>query len=146
MRMVLCLSAAILLLASGCATTKQAPIENSPVVCGFLGDACQMLTPGQKGEVAERWFNPNAQFTQYSKVMINVAGFFGSDMSKVSPADQQVLTDFFYKTLTEEVSKKLPVVDQAGPGVLKVQVVILDVEAATPGMRSISMAIPQLVC
>ncbi|MGH9024098.1 MAG: DUF3313 domain-containing protein [Acidimicrobiia bacterium] len=133
-----------LLLVAGCATTKQAPVQDQAAVCGFLGDACQMLKPGQEGEASERWVNPNAQFTQYNKVMINVVGFFGADTSKVPPKDQQSLTDLFHKSLTEEIGKKYSVVEQAGSGVLKVQVAILDAEAATPGMRSISMAVPQL--
>ena len=133
-----------LVLLGGCATTKQAAVEDQTAVCGFLGDTCRMLKPGQKGEAAERWVNPNAQFTQYKKVMINVVGFFGADPSKIPPKDQQTLTNFFQKSLTEELGKKFEVVEQAGPGVMKIQVAILDAEAATPGMRSISMAIPQL--
>ena len=144
MRTILGLTATLLVLGAGCATTKQAKLEDSTAVCGFLGDACQMLKPGQKGEAAERWINSSAQFTQYNKVMIATVGFFGADASKVSTKDQQALTDFFYKSLNEELSKKYQVVDQPGPGVAKVQVAILDAEAATPGMRSISMAVPQL--
>ena len=34
-------------------------------------------------------------------------------------------------------------VDQAGPGVIKIEVAVLDAEAATPGMRSITMVLPQ---
>lgn len=144
MRTVLGLAAALLVLGTGCATTKQAKLEDSTAVCGFLGDACQMLKPGQKGEAAERWVNSSAQFTQYNKVMISAVGFFGAEASKVSPKSQQALTEFFYKSLNDELSKKYQVVDQPGPGVAKVQVAILDAEAATPGMRSISMAVPQL--
>jgi hypothetical protein len=144
MRALLGAAAALLVLGAGCATTKQATLENQTAVCGFLGDSCQMLKPGGKGEAAERWINPSAQFTQYNKVMIATVGFFGADASKVSTKDQQALTDFSYKALNEALSKKFQVVDQPGPGVAKVQVAILDAEAATPGLRSISMAVPQL--
>ena len=58
--------------------------------------------------------------------MINMIGFFGSDPSKVPPKDQQALTDTFAKALNEELAKKYEVVDQPGPGVVKVQVAILD--------------------
>jgi hypothetical protein len=144
MKTIVGLAVLALVLVTGCATTKQASLQDQTAVCGFLGDACHLLKPGQKGEAAERWVNPKAQFTQYNKVMINVVGFFGSDAAKVSPKDQQELTDFFYKALSEELSKKYQVVDQPGPDAMKVQVAILDAEAATPGMRSISMAVPQL--
>lgn len=144
MKTVLGLAVVILLLVTGCATTKQAAVQDQPAICGFLSDICQLLKPGAPGEAGMRWVDPNAQFTQYNKVMINVVGFFGSDTARVPPKDQQALTDYFYKALNEELAKKFQVVDQPGPGTVKVQVAILDAEAATPGLRSISMAIPQL--
>src|SRR5262245_66510785 len=55
-----------------------------------------------------------------------------------------MLTDAFAKTLNEELSKKYQVVDQAGPGTLKLDVALLDAEAATPGLRSITMVVPQM--
>ena len=144
MKTVLGLAVGILLLATGCATTKQAAVQEQPAICGFLSDICYLLKPGAEGEAGMRWVDPKAQFTQYSKVMISVVGFFGSDTEKASPKDQQMLTDYFNKALNEELAKKYQIVDEPGPGVVKVQVAILDAEAATPGLRSISMAIPQL--
>ncbi len=144
MKIALGIAAMVVLLVSACATTKQVAVQDQPAVCGFLGDVCRELKPGQEGEAGLRWVNPKVQLTRYNKVMINMVGFFGSDASKVSPKDEQALTDFFAKALNDELSKKYQVVDQAGPGVVKIQVAILDAEAATPGMRSITMVIPQL--
>jgi len=45
--------------------------------------------------------------------------------------------------LNEELAKKLQIVHQPGPDVLNVEVAVTDVEAATPALRSISMAVPQ---
>src|SRR5215510_13100686 len=69
--------------------------------------------------------------------------FYGSDTTKISAADQQALTNYFYQVLREELGKKYQVVDQAGPGVMKLQVALTDTEGATPGLRSVSMVIPQ---
>jgi hypothetical protein len=88
--------------------------------------------------------NPQGAFTQYSKVMIVVVGFFGSDPAKVSPKDEQRLTDVFYKNLHDALAKRYQVVDEAGPGVMKVEVALLDAEAATAGVRSVTMVVPQL--
>ena len=145
MRTLTALAAVMLLVVTGCATTQQVAVKDQPAICGFLGDACDQLRPGDtaKGEAGLRYVNPKAQFTQYNKVIVDVVGFFGSDAAKVPPKDQQALTDYFYKSLTEQFAKKFQVVDQAGPGALRVQAAILDAEAATPGARSISMAIPQ---
>jgi hypothetical protein len=45
--------------------------------------------------------------------------------------------------LREELGKKFTLADQVGPGVMRLQVAITDAEAATPGLRSVSMVIPQ---
>lgn len=72
-----------------------------------------------------------------------MVGFFGTDASKVLPADQERLTALFQQALTAALATKYPVVDQPAPGTMQLQVAILDAEAATPGVRSVSMVIPQ---
>src|SRR5262245_7331517 len=84
-----------------------------------------------------------AKLTQYNKAIVTVVGFFGADASKVSPKEQEQLTALFQTSLTEALSKRYQIVDEAGPGVMRIQVAILDAEAATPGLRSISMVVPQ---
>src|SRR5215510_417331 len=69
--------------------------------------------------------------------------FYGSDTTKIPAADQQTLTNYFYQVLREELGKKFQVVDQAGPGVMKLQVALTDTEGATPGLRTVSVIIPQ---
>ena len=123
------------MLGAGCTTTVQRTAEQSPVICGFLGaDLCAELQPGAKEEAGLRYVNPKGTFTQYDKVMIVMVSFFGSDPGKVTPQDEQRLTDLFYKNLHEALAKRYQVVDEAGPGVMKVEVVLLDAEAATPGV------------
>jgi hypothetical protein len=80
--------------------------------------------------------------TQYDKVMTQVVAFIGSD--KVSLEDQQTLVDYFQLALADKVASKYPLVDRPGPGVLRIQVALLDAEAATPGVRSVSVIVPQL--
>lgn len=143
MRMVLGLVAVTLVLVAGCATTKRVTVQDQPAVCAFLGEACEQLKPGAKGEAGLRYVNPNAQFTQYDKVLIQSVGFFGTDVEKVPPEQQEELTALFHRTLAEDLAKNYQVVQEPGPGVMRVQVAIMDAEAATPGARSISMAIPQ---
>jgi hypothetical protein len=133
------------LLGAGCAASVQRKVEESPAICGFLGaDVCAEIKPGGPGEAGLRHVNPKGRFTQYDKVVIVVVGFFGSDPAKVSPKDEQRLTDLFHKNLYEALAKRYQVVDEAGPGVMKVEVALLDAEAATPGARSVTMVVPQL--
>ncbi len=129
---------------AGCAATQQASVKDLPAVCGFLGAGCDLLKPGATGEAGLRYVNPKARLTQYNKVIVEVVGFFGSDVAKVPPKEQETLTELFQQSLTEALAKRYQIVDQAGPGVMQIQVAILDAEAATPGARSISMAVPQM--
>jgi hypothetical protein len=135
----------IVVLGAGCATTRQQATRPSPAVCAFVGaDHCRELQPGAKEEAGLRYVNPQGAFTRYDKVMIVVVGFFGSDAGKVSPRDEQRLIDVFYKNLHDALAKRYQVVDEANPGVMKVEVALLDAEAATPGVRSVTMVVPQL--
>ena len=144
MRTTLTLMAVVLVFMTGCAATQRVSVKDLPAVCGFLGDACDLLQPGAKGEAGLRYVNPKARLTQYNKMMVEVVGFFGSDVAKVPPKEQEALVELFQQSLTEALAKRYQIVDQAGPGVAQIQVAVLDAEAATPGARSISMAIPQM--
>ena len=145
MKALLVLGTVIVLLGAGCTTTMKRTAEQSPIICGFLGaKLCAELEPGAKEEAGLRYVNPKGMFTQYDKVTIVVVGFFGSDPGKVSPKDEQRLTDLFYKNLHEALGKRYQVVDEVGPGVMKVEVALLDAEVATPGVRSVTMVVPQL--
>ena len=135
--------AACLLALSACTTTTQAPLKQEGTACGFLGSVCNQLAPGAKDQAALRYINPKAKWSQYQKVIIDPVTFWGADTTKVSGADQQTLVNFFHEKLAQEMGKKFEIVDKPGPGVMKLSVAILDAEAATPGLRTVSMVVPQ---
>ncbi|HEU5196038.1 MAG TPA: DUF3313 domain-containing protein [Methylomirabilota bacterium] len=144
MKAMLLLTAAIVVFATGCATTERVEVKNRPTICAFLGESCDKMTAGGEGQKAGlRWINPSAKLTQYNKVIVDVVGFFGSEAPKVSPKEEEALTTLFKKTLVESMAKRFQVVEEAGPGTMRLQVALLDAEAATAGMRSITMVIPQ---
>ncbi|MFM8330664.1 MAG: DUF3313 domain-containing protein [Candidatus Methylumidiphilus sp.] len=129
-----------IVLLSGCSAVQKAQVTQTS---GFLGADSAKLVAGSKEQAGMRYINPAAQWTQYKKVLIAPVTFWGAETTKVSAADQQALVNYFSQKLKEEVGKKFEVVDQPGPGVLKLAVAMTDAEAATPGLRSISMIIPQ---
>ncbi len=152
---LLSISAAALLLAglaSGCAQTvseqaavvKQAEAGQSPAISGFFGQDAALLQPGKEGQAAMVYINPNAQWSQYNKILLQPVQFWDSPNSSVSPSDQQMLTAYFYNKLKEDLQKNFTLVDQGGPGVLEVQVAMVNASGATPGLRSVSVVIPQL--
>ena len=144
---------------AGCSTTQQVKVSAKPeTYCPFLGNyICANLTatevPGRfsgaaAGVGAEpvmglRYINPNARWTQYTKVIIAPVSFWAGDDTTVSHADQVAVTGYFTNALHDALSQKFQVVDQPGPGVMEVQVAIDEIGKATPVLRTVSMVIPQ---
>jgi len=136
--------ASALLLLSACATTQKATLDRAALNCGLLGDVCGKLAPGGKDQASLRYISPSARWTDYNKVMIEPVTFWGGDTTSVSAADQQMLVNYFSQQLKLQLGKKFQVVDQAGPGVMKLTVAMTDAKTATPALRSISMIVPQV--
>lgn len=132
-----------LMLLAACATTQQAPVNEVGLKCGLLGPDCSKLTPGGKDQASLRYVNPAAQWANYSKVMIDPVGFYGGDETTIPAEDQKRLVDYFDQQLNMQLAKNFEIVQQPGPGVMKIQAAMTDVSAATPGLRSVSMIIPQ---
>lgn len=128
-------------LLGGCAVTEQRPVAASS--CAFLGNDCAKLKPGAEGQAALRYVNPAAQWSQYGKLMIEPVTFWGGQASQYSPDQQQALLNYFHQSLLKQLGQKFQIVDRVGSGVLKLQVAVTDAEASTPGLRSVSMIVPQ---
>ena len=83
----------LVMFASACSTTQQASIQQMDIKCSFLGSDCDQLIAGEPGQAALRYVNLDALWTQYQKIWINPVIFWGSETTKVSAADQHMLTD-----------------------------------------------------
>jgi hypothetical protein len=141
------------LLATGCSTTVESqpqaakaveaggPLPSS--VTGFLGSDASKLAPGPEGGAALVWLNPNAQWSNYTKIQLMPVEFWAAADSKVSTADQAVLTEYFYNALQANLSKSFTLVDQPGPGVMTLHVALMDATTAVPGLRTVSVIVPQ---
>jgi Protein of unknown function (DUF3313) len=144
--------ALLVTLTSGCSRTvaeqpaalKQVESGEPSGVSGFFGSDISLLQPGQEGQAAMIYINPNAQWSQYDKIMLEPVEFWDSANSTVSPTDQHMLTAYAYNKLKEDLQKNFTLVDQGGPGVLVLQTALINASAATPGLRSVSVVVPQL--
>lgn len=132
-----------LLLLSACATTQKVAINQTDVNCVFLANDCALLTPGGEGQVGLRYLNPAAQWTQYNKVMIDPVTFWSGSTTRVSPSDQQTLVNYLHQQLNTQLGQKFDIVHQPGPGVMKLDVALVDMSSATPVLRTITMIVPQ---
>lgn len=145
---------ALALFAAACSTTVESQPEAAKAVesgeplpssvTGFLGADASKLAPGPSGGVALAWVNPNAQWGNYNKILLDPVQFWAAADSKVSTSDQQVLTGYFYNALTTNIPKQgFALTDQPGPGVIRLQVALMDATTATPGLRTVSVVVPQ---
>ena len=136
---------------SGCAKTvsdqsavvKQMESRPSAATSSFFGEDFPKLQPGQEGQAAMVYVDANANWKQYDKVMLEPVEFWDGSDTKVSPQDQHTLTAYFYNKLKEDLQKNFTIVDQGGPGVLQLQVALTNASTSTPGLRTVSVLVPQ---
>jgi len=141
-----------MLAGSGCSTTEQqqpniiAKAQGTqnpvPAFSGFLGYYGR-LQPGGPGQALYRYVNPSANWSQYNAIIVEPISFWDSEDSSVSPQDQQELCDYFQNQVKQDLVKYFSVVDQPGPGVMRLQAALTNASAATPVMRTVSVVVPQ---
>lgn len=142
-----------ILFSSGCSTTVQSQPEAAKAVesggplpsavTSFFGSDASKLAAGPEGGAALAYVNPNAQWSKYSKIQLMPVEFWAATDSKVSTSDQQMLTSYFYNKLRADLSKNFTLVNQPGPDVLTLRVALMDATTAVPGLRSVSVIVPQ---
>jgi hypothetical protein len=117
-----------------------------PPPSGFLGSDYSLLTPPTEGSDQKamlRYVNSSVNWSSYNQIMIAPVTFWAADDSKVSAADQQALCNYTYDEFTKILSKNFILASQPGPGVIKLSVALTDATSAVPGLRSISVVVPQ---
>ena len=141
---VLVMSMALTML-TGCGATQKAKLDRNAGCSMLAPDVCQNLraTVGEN-RAGLSYIASGIDWAQYKSVLISPVAFYGSSESKVSASDQQELTNYLHQALVKAVGAKFSLVDRPGPGVMRLQVGITDVEGATPALRTVSMAVPQL--
>jgi hypothetical protein len=135
---------AIVLLALGCATTKQARnTKASP----FLGDAASLLKPGNEGQALLVYIKPDVQWQKYQKVVIEpVTYWVGKDEDdSLKEPERKALTDYCYAQLKKQFSKSYTVVDTPGPDTLTYSGALINAEKSWPVMTTVASVIPQAV-
>ena len=76
-------------------------------------------------------------------MLIEPVTFWGDEAGKIEPADQQALGAYFNDSLQRALGEKFELATSPAPGVLRLQVAVVDATAATPGLRTVSLVVPQ---
>jgi hypothetical protein len=118
---------ALALAIAGCSPVKQArDVKPS----GFLGDY-SILRRGGQGEAILVYHDPRARWETYSKVVLAPVLIWapGEIQERGAPGEEldRIARDF-YELLSEEVSKDYEIVEERGPGTLRIRAVITDVQ------------------
>jgi hypothetical protein len=136
---------ALATLLPACTTTQAAKPELAQGHrCAYLApDVCSKLVPGTGDQAALRYISPNVEWSQYAKAMVSPVTVWGGAKRDLSAEDAQRFANYLYQALIKQIGTKMTIVDEPGPGVLKVQAAITSSEAAVPVLRTVSMVIPQ---
>ena len=100
---------------------------------GFLSQATyDKLRPGTKDQMGLVYINPDAEWSQYSKVYIAPVTMGLGPNDNVSEQDQQMLSSYYYHALERDLAKHFTLVNQPWPGVMTLRVALTDVTTASP--------------
>jgi hypothetical protein len=130
------------LLIEGCAETQQAREVQSS---GFLGTDYARLKEGTEGQALLAYTDPNANLGKYDKIRLDPVTIWMSSKSAfegISAEDRQRLADDLYAALHKELSQDYQLVEELGPGVMRVQVALTDAKGSAPVMDTISTVMP----
>jgi len=136
--LLFCLMLAGLL--GGCAAGGMKKVEKA----GFLDDYSQ-LKPGGEDRAALLYIKPGVNLKPYDKIMFERVAVMLSpeaDYKVIDPALLKELTDYYQNALINAFKDGYQVVDQPGPGVLRVRVAITDVKPSKPVANTMSSIVP----
>jgi hypothetical protein len=139
-------SAALLVLATGlaaCAATRER--RGVPEPSGFLGSTYSLLAPNADFPASEVYVAPGIDWASFDSVQIDsVTLWVDKADSKLSPEDQQMLTDTFFKAIHEAVSASFAVVDHPGAGTIRLRAALTQAKGSPVALRAITTIVPQL--
>jgi hypothetical protein len=115
-----------------------------PEESGFLRDYSQLAE--REGAAAKlSYLNPKAEWGNYDAIWIESVSMWANDnTSKVKPEDQQMLIDYFYNALHEELSKDFRIADGPGVGVIQFRAALTEAKGANVALKAVTTIVPQL--
>ncbi len=135
------LLAAVLVLLTGCAATKQA---RTVTTSGFLQDLYPQMREGKGDEALLVYRNPNVDWSakaSYKKILLDPVMIWRGKDSKLEGPEQkdvQAIADAFYALVYQELSKDYDMVKEPGPKTFRMQAALTDVEQSSPALDVLS--------
>jgi len=111
---------------------------------GFLKDYPE-FEPGPMGGVDSVYFKEGVDFASYDKVMMDHVVFYFSRDEKyrgIHSNELKKMADAFHKAMIDALKDGYPLVEEPGPGVLRIRCAITDVKASRPLLNTITSVTP----
>jgi hypothetical protein len=111
---------------------------------GFLKDY-PTFEKGPRGGADMVYFKKGVDFKPYDKIMMDHVTFYFSKDAKyrgINSDELNQLSEAFHKAMVEALKDGYPLVEEPGPGVLRVRPAITDVKASRPVLNTISTVMP----
>ncbi|MET1084952.1 MAG: DUF3313 domain-containing protein [Burkholderiales bacterium] len=148
-----CAIAAVVAL-SGCASTESAVMGSGTAVTasdptrmtrtGFLTDYAK-LRPVPDGGGVMCWRRPDVDWKGYDKMLIErmqVTLKPGSEQNGIDPTDLKMLADYFHDALVKALQPQMQIVDQPGPGVVRMRIALTNLVPTSVGESVVGTAVP----
>ena len=130
---------------AGCATEPTATVGDSVRSSGFLSDY-SMLRRGDEGQAISVYWNDQADFNSYTRMLIEPVTIWASpdaELSEVPAEERQELANAFHAALLEALSEDFEIVRVPGPNTIRLRVALTEAVASSPVLDTISTYIPQ---
>jgi hypothetical protein len=107
-----------------------------------LADQTQMKA-GPEGSELLYYQDVDAESSRYGSIIIEPVTLWCGDMTlDISPEDQFVLSQYMYEVLKQHLGRDFKIVDQPGPGVMRLRITVIDSGKASTGMHTVSATTP----
>jgi hypothetical protein len=109
----------------------------------ILADRPRMKA-GPEGSELLYYQDIDAESSRYGSIIIEPVRLWCGDMSlNISPEDQFVLSQYMYEVLKQHLGHDFTIVDQPGPGVMRLRIALIDSGESPTGMDTVSASPPQ---
>lgn len=131
---------------TACATTEQAGGFGKAEPSGFLNDYSMLHPAANETEASLVYFTPDkTKFKSYTKILLEPVQVWRGEKSSAKNIDMEdanYLSQFLWSRVDEELRKDYTMVQQPGPGVLRVRIGITEAGKGIPVLDNVTAMHP----
>ncbi|SFL59327.1 DUF3313 domain-containing protein [Nitrosomonas communis] len=131
---------------TACATTEQAGGFGKAEPSGFLNDYSMLRPAANETEASLVYFTPDkTKFKSYTKILLEPVQVWRGEKSSAKNIDMEDanhLSQFLWSRVDEELRKDYTMVQQAGPGVLRIRISITEAGKGIPVLDNLTAMHP----